>query len=240
MFFGEAFNLIYDEDIEKKSMIDNNKRISLLKFMIIAKTHFYEEDTTKNKYAQFHSIFFQQVAKSCLNRWHVDQIECCKFLIIIFSLFKGTKLSKLDNFLKLSIQFLSPDIHEKISTKRLTKVILFYLEYSLIYFTRLIININKTIPCQKSTLLIRRLKLFVNNNNITNFLTLISPYLNPAHEENFMTIEEIKEKLMKSIYIFDLFELHQNFISIIKERTDSKEQYNLSIYNYIDLEDEYV
>jgi hypothetical protein len=69
---------------------------------------------------------------------------------------------------------------------------------------------------------------------------VISPYLNPAHEENFMTIEEIKEKLMKSIYIFDLFELHQNFISIIKERTDSKEQYNLSIYNYIDLENEYV
>ncbi len=239
--FNDIFKYLFEEVISNdgKIIVDKSKRMNKSKFLSIAKRYFYEEDVKKNQYSLYHSLMFQYIAKVCLNRWDIDQVECWKVMIIILSLLRGEKERKIEYFLQISNDYLSPDLDDKISSLRLGKLIRFYLEYTLVFFTKLIYNINQSV-CRENNFpgIRKRLNIFSDFNNMTIFLTMISPYLNPAHEETLLSFEETKSILKKWSFIFNFFELRDNFLSMIKERPDNKEQRNSFNFTYSDLEEE--
>jgi hypothetical protein len=158
-------------------------------------------------------------------------------MLILFSLFKGEKEKKLEFFFKISSDFLSPESEDKVSTARLSKLLRFYLEYTLIFYTRIAINIHSTL--KKETInLARKQRLFSNYTNMTTFLTTISPFLSPAHDDTEISLDLAKSTLRNYIFLFDFFEIRRQFLAIIKENPENKaESINFSSFAFSDLEE---
>ena len=234
--FTEVYHLLFDYE-EIKSLpiffFDKSMMISIKKFLSISNDHFYE-NSGQNKYLQYHELIFKNIAQSASNRWHIEKLELWKIMMILLPLLIDSDEDKLEYFLKLFNEYFQTE--DKISNERFSKAIRIYLEYILIFSTKVIININRTLLKNNyNEELMKNYKLFCNKDNFISFLTTISPYLSPAHEDGNMSINEIKENLKNYMKIFDFFEARKLFLSMVKDQPNSDYDSYIN-YTFVDLE----
>ena len=213
--FENAYLLLTGEVLPEK--LDNLKSISFLEFDEICKAKFYEEDITKNDFANIHNFLFERLMSRC--EWlNLKRVYIWKVLLFLLPFLNNNNDEKLGYFFYITNHLLA-NCETSSFILNLRYCFRLYLENNLIFITKLVLeyikenNDNFNVHPQSKQEIICFLGKCVKTNMRKFMIEKICGAFNLEENKDYKNIdlEQIKNRLNDKKFIFDFFDLRDYY-----------------------------
>jgi len=242
MNFETAYFSLTGEELGIK--IDNMRLLNFTEFEKISKSKFFEEDITKNDFANIHNCIFTKLMSRCESPKYPKKINLWKILLFILPFLNNSNCEKLTYFFQIT-QFLLVAENNLALVLNLRYCFRLYLENNLIFVSSSILeyikdnNDNYTVHPQFKQEIIVFLGKCVKFNMRKFMIEKISGAFDLGEDElvKMIDIDQFKYKLEDKKFLFDFFELREYYGQLYYNLGDIRVTFNNIDYTLLNDED---